>query len=244
LDAQYELGKRYDRGYEGLRPNQGEAEHWLKRAELSGHEGAKKYLANKERERKKEKKRLEDRQAGRSFGYVPGWYVGGGATLSGASFSGSHDYGDAASAAGYNIRLGYNYNPWLALELDWRGSNDFDISSSAPGIPEDISLTRGISVNMKWYFKDRFENSSRVQFYGLVGGGHFEFHERVIEFGEEHKRKVLLDDQEFGSMASNFGIGIDYVITPSLLFYAEVSAYAVGLDLAFIPASVGLLFRF
>ncbi|HEY2774267.1 MAG TPA: porin family protein [Candidatus Binatia bacterium] len=153
-----------------------------------------------------------------------GPYVAGGGTYAFQEFSGSaskHDSPD--NAWGYQIKGGYRFNEWFALEIDWSHLPKFGDST---GDTEVLQL----DADAKFY-----PFHGIVQPYLLAGAG----------WNSVNDKRAGGDDTNGAGF--RFGGGLDFYITRNWGLYTEAD-YLLGTgsrsNYGSVPLSFGVLYRF
>lgn len=150
-----------------------------------------------------------------------GPYLGAGGVYAFENFSGRAQ-ADSGSG-GYNLRAGYRFNGYFALEAGWEQLISFD------GPNEDTSMWM-VGVSGKF-----FPFQGIIQPYLAAGAGWL---------GVDDKSPNGKDDDNLGF---NFGLGLDVCITRNWAFNTEVGYLLPtgGIsDYQAIPLSFGFLYRF
>jgi hypothetical protein len=153
------------------------------------------------------------------------WFIGAGALFSIENF-----HCDADNAWGYNVRGGYRFNKWVALEAEWEHPVDnFDDADKVDGfgrLDGDIEVWAA-TANGKFY-----PISGMFQPYALIGGG----------YGQAD-----LPHDDNGGFVARFGLGLDILFTENFGMDTEVG-YLLGTgsisDYDTIPISVGFFYNF
>lgn len=144
---------------------------------------------------------------------------------------------DVDNSWGYNLKGGYRFNKYFALEAQWEHWVGFEYSPAlAVDLPDDAEFAGWLlSANAKAFFSD-----GPFQPYVLVGLGWMggEDDARIDSSGDS------LDDTDFGV---RFGAGMDFYLSRNWGINAE-AGYAMGVDTLndyqLIPISVGVFYRF
>jgi opacity protein-like surface antigen len=152
-------------------------------------------------------------------------YIGAGALYAIQNF-----HCDTDDAWGYNIRGGYRFNNWVAIEgmFEHPVSNfdDADVVDGFGRLNGDVEVWN-ITANGKFY-----PLQGMFQPYALIGAG----------YGEAD-----LPHDDNGGFVARFGIGLDILFTDNFGMDTEVG-YVLGTgsasDYDYIPISVGLFYNF
>ncbi|HYC57473.1 MAG TPA: porin family protein [Candidatus Binatia bacterium] len=153
-----------------------------------------------------------------------GPYIGAGGTYAIESID-SNALGDYDNSWGYDIKAGYRFNPYFALEAEWQHFVGFD----GPGEP-DLWM---IGVNGKGFILP-----GPVQPYVLVGIGYT---------GSDTPQPTPPDNKSTEAWGARFGGGVDFYLSRNFVIYAE-AGYVLPfgeLDhLGAIPITLGIQWRF
>ena len=141
-----------------------------------------------------------------------GPYVGGGAVYGFQDFDldeAEDDAGvdlDADGNVGADLRVGYRFNPIVAVELQGQWFDSFDIH--ATGLPDSEVDVWTVTLNGKFY-ADLFR---RVKPYGLLGLGYMN--------GDLHGQSFL-EDFDDGDVVGRAGLGLDTYLSEKTIWYVE-----------------------
>ena len=154
------------------------------------------------------------------FGTTPSPYISlagvyGLCNFSDSAGSNQESCGDELeNSFGMNIRVGYRFNRWVAVEgqVEWMAGFDAkDVSNLQPNPPipglTSASLdTLAFTVNARFY-----PLIGRIQPYALIGLG------GVNSWANTN----LGNTDTFTSFAGRFGVGLDFYITPNIALTSE-----------------------
>jgi len=159
-----------------------------------------------------------DTEFGRS-----GPYLGGGGIYAFESFN-VDDYSPDGSW-GYELKGGYRFNEWFALEVDWEHLLSFDDSDYSNGETKQYLA----SVNGKVY-----PFHGIIQPYALVGVG----------YSNVNDTHLINKDADTG-VGFLFAGGVDIYVHRNFGFYAQAGyILPTETDYGAIPINFGLFYRF
>ena len=144
---------------------------------------------------------------------------------------------DVDNSWGYNVRGGYRFNKYFALEAEWEQWIGFDYTPAlAVSLPDNAGFEGWLlSANAKFFLSD-----GPFQPYLLAGAGWMGGQDKARLDGSGNS----LDDTDMGV---RFGAGLDFYFSRNWGMNAEVG-YAMGVDTLndyqLIPISFGVFYRF
>lgn len=182
----------------------------------------------------------------------PGGYIGIGGTYAFHWFPGNFDEDVTGGPAvktenggGLNVRGGYRFNSWAALEGEYEWIAGFE--NKVPGQKLFDLSYHTVTANGKFIYP----GWGRFQPYGLVGIGF-----TILDLDDQAAQGLFLDDTTVG-FATRFGAGLDVYLSENWLFNAAVemqvstatieNSNPVGNDvgsLFYIPVQFGFQYRF
>ncbi len=150
------------------------------------------------------------------FGTTPSPYISlagvyGLCNFSDSAGSNQESCGDELeNSFGMNIRVGYRFNRWVAVEgqVEWMAGFDAkDVSNwGEPGLTSASADTLAFTVNARFY-----PLIGRIQPYALIGLGGV----------NSWLNSNLGSSATFTSFAGRFGVGLDIYITPNIALTSE-----------------------
>jgi opacity protein-like surface antigen len=182
----------------------------------------------------------------------PGGFIGIGGTYAFHWFPGNFDDDVTGGTAvktenggGLNVRGGYRFNSWAALEGEYEWVSNFENKVSGSKI-FDMSY-HTVTANGKFFYP----GWGRFQPYGLIGAGF-----TVLLLDSRRSFGRFLDDSSVG-FAGRVGAGLDVYLTESWLLNVEIdgvfntakidSSNPSGDDvgsLFYVPLQFGVQYRF
>ena len=145
----------------------------------------------------------------------PGWSVGAGATFAIPAFQGGLNDLNFGDGWGFNVRGGYRFNEYFAIEGIYEYINEFQT---------DVGRRQGFDVSI---WTNAFTVGPKLilplgRFQPFLGGG-VGFVNANLDIEERFERADLSFEDDNTQFAGRFGGGIDFFVTEHISLFADAA---------------------